>query len=138
MEALVGSPSRVTADVATIPGHGLHFDFGGSQELADLGGVFKDAQRHAADNHSVQHAVVTMCGREWPSRRVVGTRVKRSANPPAAVVDVTEQFGLAEHAVGKGVGVLVKGLWRAPGLELGAEVVVEGQQRVVRALSRED
>ena len=124
---VAGSLSRDTADVPTIAGHGLHFDSGGGQELADLGGVFKDVQRHAADNHSVQHAVVTMGGREWPSRRVLGKRVKRSANPPAAVVDVTEQFGLGEHTVGKGVGVLVKGLWRFPWLELGAEVVVEGR-----------
>ena len=31
-----GSP-----DIPTIAGHGLHFDSGGSEELADLRGVFK-------------------------------------------------------------------------------------------------
>jgi len=62
---------------------------------------------------------------------VLGNCVKRCAHPPAAVADVTEQFGLGEHTVGKGVGVLVKGLWRFPRLELGGEVVVGGQQRVV-------
>ncbi len=115
---VAGSLSRNTADVPTIAGHRLYFDSGGGQELADLGSVFKDVQRHAADNHSVQHAVVTMGGREWPSSRVLGKRVKRSANPHAAVVDVTEQFDLGEHTVGKAVGVLVKGLWRFPWLEL--------------------
>ena len=87
--------------VPTIAGHGLHFDSGGSEELADLGGVLKDVQRHTADNHAVQHAVVSMGAREWPSRRVLGERVKRSAHPSAAVVDVTEEFGLGEHTVGK-------------------------------------
>ena len=42
--------------VPTIPRHGPHFDSGGSEELADLGGVLNDVQRDAADDHSVQHA----------------------------------------------------------------------------------
>jgi hypothetical protein len=37
-------PRRVT-------GHGLHGDSGGREELADLGCVLDDVQRHAADNH---------------------------------------------------------------------------------------
>ena len=121
-----GSPHE-----STITGHGLHFDSGGSEELADLGGMLKDVQRHTSNNHAVQHAVVSMGGREWPSRRVLGQQIKRSAHPFAAVVDVTEQFSLGEHTVRKGVGVVVKGLWRFPRLELGGEVVVEGRQRVV-------
>ena len=69
--------------------------------------------------------------RERPSRRILGKRIQRTAHPPAAVIDVTEEFGPGEHTVRKGVGVLIKRLWRFPRLELSGEVVVEGQQRVV-------
>jgi hypothetical protein len=68
-----------SSHVPTIARHGLHFDAGGSEELADLGGVLKDVQRHAADNHAVQHAVVSMGVREWPGRRVLGESGKRTA-----------------------------------------------------------
>ena len=92
-----GSPRK-----PTIAGHELHFDSSCSEELADLGGVLNDVQRDAADNHSVQHAVVSMGVRKWPGRRVLGERLEGSAHPPAAVVDVIEEFGLGEHTVGKG------------------------------------
>lgn len=49
----------------------MHFDSGGGEELADLRGVLKDVERHAADNHSMEHAVVTMGGRE-PLNRLLG------------------------------------------------------------------
>jgi hypothetical protein len=68
--------------VPPITGHGLHLDSGASQELADLGGVFEDVQRHAADDHSVVHAVVSVGGRERPSRQVLGKRVERRAHLP--------------------------------------------------------
>jgi hypothetical protein len=38
----------------------LHFDARGGEELTDLGCVLYDMQRHAADNHSDQHAMVSM------------------------------------------------------------------------------
>lgn len=66
-------------------------------------------QRHAADDHSAQHAVVSMGAGEWPGRRGLGESVKGSTHPPAAVVDVPEDFGLGEHTVGKGVGFSSKG-----------------------------
>jgi hypothetical protein len=107
--------------VPTVTGHGLHVDSGGSQELTDLGGVFNDVQSHAADKHSVEHAVESMGDRERPSGYLFGERGKRSAHPPAATVDGASQFGLGEHAVGNGIGVLIKGRWRFPRLELGPE-----------------
>ena len=69
--------------------------------------MFEDVQRYAADNHSVQHAVVAMGAREWAGRLLLGKRSKRCTHPLTAVVDVTEQFGFGEDAVGKGVRVLV-------------------------------
>ncbi len=79
--------------VPTIAGHGLHFDASGGEELTDLGCVFNDVQRHAGDNHSEQGAAVSMCTREWPSGHVAGEGVKGLAHPPAAVLDVAEEFG---------------------------------------------
>ena len=116
-----GSPLELA-----ITRHGSHLHSSGSEELAYLGGVLNYVQRHAADYHSVHCAVISMGIREWPSRHLLGELLKRSAHPPAAVVDVIEEFGLGEHSVGKGEGVLVKGLWRFPRLELGGEVVIEG------------
>lgn len=36
------------------------FDSGGSEDLADLGGVLQDVQWPAADDHSALHAVVSL------------------------------------------------------------------------------
>ena len=80
--ALARPGSESSSRVPPIAGHRLHFDSGGSEELADLGGMFKDVQRHAADNHSVEHAVVSMGGREWPSGHVLGERIEYCAHPP--------------------------------------------------------
>jgi hypothetical protein len=80
--------------VAAIAGHRLHLDSGGSEELTDLAGVLENVQWPAADNDSVWHPVVSMSAGEWPSRRVLGDRIQRTAHPPAAVIDVTEEFGL--------------------------------------------
>ncbi len=65
------APGRTTGSslVPTIAGHGSHLDPGGGEELADLGGVLDDVQREAADDHAVQHAVVSMGARERPRRR---------------------------------------------------------------------
>ena len=126
-----GSPSGPLARVPTIARHGPHFDSGGGKELTDLGGVLNDVQRKAADNLSVRHAAVSMGIREWPGRRLLGECADGSAHPAAAVVDVPQEFGLREHPVGKGSGVLVEWSWRVPRLELGCEVVVEREQRVV-------
>ena len=67
--------------VPTISGHGPDLDSGGSQELADLGGVFENVKGHAADNHSVQGAVVSMGRWQWPSGSALSERGKRSAHP---------------------------------------------------------
>src|SRR5215472_8619570 len=122
--ASAGSPSRSTR-VPTVTGHGPHFDARGGEELTDLGGVLNDVQRHAADNHSVQRAVVSMGGRKWPSGHLLGEAVKGLAYAAAAPVDVPEKLGLSEHSVGEGVGVVVKRLWRCPRLELASQVIVE-------------
>jgi hypothetical protein len=59
------------------------------------------------------------------------TSVPSAGGKTAAVIDVTEEFGLGELTVRKGVGVFIKRFWWFPRLELGGEVVVKGQQRVV-------
>jgi hypothetical protein len=123
--------STALRGVPTIAGHGLHLDSGGSEELANLGGVLNDVQRYAADNHPIQRAVVSVGVREWSGRRGLCQPVKCSAYSAAAVVDVPKEFDLGEYTVGKGPCVLVEGLWRLPRPELGGEVVVEGRQRVV-------
>jgi hypothetical protein len=52
-------------------------------------------------------------------------------DPDRRVAGVIDSL-VTPGTVRKGVGVLVKGLWRFPRLELGAEVIVERRQRVVR------
>ena len=68
-------PSR---GIPTIPGHGSHLD-GCSEELADLGGVFHDVQGDAADEHSVEHPVVSVRLGQRPGCRRLGESVKLSA-----------------------------------------------------------
>jgi len=109
----------------------LHCDARGCEELTDLGGVLNNVQRHAADNHREQHAVVSMGARKWPSGHLLGEAVKGLAYPAAAPVDVPKKLGLSEPAVGEAVGIVVKGLWRCPRLELASQIVVERIQRVV-------
>jgi len=79
--------------VPTIAGHGLHFDSGGSEELADLG---RRAQGRAAAccRQSRRTACRGIDGLQGVGRAAVSSvsRVKRSAYPSAAVVDVTEEF----------------------------------------------
>jgi hypothetical protein len=128
--ASAGSPSRSTR-VPTVTGHGLHCDARGGEELTDLGGVLNDVQRQAADNHRVQHAVVAMGAGKRPGGHLPGEAVKGLADAAAAPVEVPEKLGLAEPAVGEGVGVVVKRLRRCPRLELGSQVIVECCQRVV-------
>ena len=62
--------------------------------------MLNDVHRDAADKHSEQRVVVSMGAGEWPGCSVIGKRVEGSTHPAAAVVDVTEEFGLGEHAVG--------------------------------------
>ena len=71
----------------------MHCDARGGEELTDLGGVLHDVQRHAADNHSEQHAVVTMGAREWPGGHLLGEAVKGLADAAAAPVDAPEKLG---------------------------------------------
>jgi hypothetical protein len=103
----------------------LHCDARGGEELTDLGGVLNDVQRHAAGNHREQHPVVSMRARKWPSGHLLGEAVKGLAYAAAAPVDIPEKLGPSEPAVGEGVGVVVKRLWRCPRLELGSQVIVE-------------
>ena len=59
--ASVGATSvSASTRVPTVTGHGLHCEARRGEELTDLGGVLNDVQRHAADNHRVQHSVVSM------------------------------------------------------------------------------
>ena len=62
----------------------MHCDARSGEELTDLGGVLNDVQRHAADNHREQHAVVSMGARKWPSGHFLGEAVKGLADADAA------------------------------------------------------
>src|SRR5215467_7744102 len=123
--ARIGRITITSTPVRTVTGHGLHCDARGGEELTDLGGVLNDVQRHAADNHREQHPVVSIGARKWPSGHLLGEAVQGLAYAAAAPVDVPEKLGLSEPAVGEGVGVVVKRLWRCPRLELGSQVIVE-------------
>src|SRR5215472_16423535 len=72
-----------------------------------------------------------MRSRDQPPGRLLGECVKGLADAAGAPIDVPEKLGLGEHAVGERVGVVVKRWWRCPRLQLGSQVVVETQQRVV-------
>jgi ketopantoate reductase len=93
--------------------------------------VPNEVQRHVADNHSIQRAVISMGAREGPGHFVLGQHLKGPVHPRVAVADVTEELSLIENSVRKGESVLVKRFWRFPRIELPGEVVVEGQQRAV-------
>ena len=67
-------------------------------ELTDLGGVLNDVQRHAADNHREQHAVVAVGGRKWPSGHLLGEAVKGLVDAAAAPVDVPDKLRLPRAA----------------------------------------
>jgi hypothetical protein len=79
----------------------VHFDARGGEELTDLGGVLNDVQRHAADKHSEQHAVVAMGAREWSGGHLLGEGVKCLGDPAAAPVDVPESSGFVNMRLGK-------------------------------------
>ena len=77
--------------------------------------MLNDVQRHAADNHREQHAVVSMGARKWPNGHLLGEAVKGLADAAAAPVDVPEKLGLSEPAVGEAVGVSSNGCAGAHG-----------------------
>lgn len=93
-----------------VTGHGSDLDASGGEELPDLCGVLDDMAGNVSDEHSEDRAVVSVSGRQRSSGCLLGEGVEGSADPAAAPLDVSEQLWLCEHAVGKGVGVVVEGL----------------------------
>lgn len=74
----------------------------------------------------------TVSIRERPGRPLLEAIRKCFSDLGAAVVDVPKELRFREDSVGMGVGVFVEGFRGRPGFELGRQVVVESEQRMVR------